>query len=87
MVAEQLFHAHALGDGVLVHRRTSRFPGEGDVERLQHLPRGGGVGRVIYTAWRAWKVPGDKAAGLRAFFGGFWRWCWMRCCRVGRGSS
>ena len=59
-------------------------PGGGNAERLQHLPRGGGVGgarkdkrdpgfprvsfrfarrqslSLLYTAWRVWKVPGDK---------------------------
>ena len=39
-----------------------QLPGGGDVERLQHLPRGGGIGGVTYTAWRVWKVPGNKVA-------------------------
>ena len=36
----------------------------GYAERLQHLPRGDGIGGVIYTAWRVWKVPGNKVAHI-----------------------
>jgi hypothetical protein len=41
-----------------------QIPGRGDAERLQYLPRGGGVGGVTYTPGTPGRYLGTRRLGL-----------------------